>query len=165
MTYRKAILFQSPDSLQNSSYNILHYKALTDPVGMLRRRLFSYASDPWEGETLALKMALIDAIENWDTFTEGGPPCPVVSDPEDVHETRQLDEAQSRADKTLETCQNMIRCALDGWMPVERFEEVMVRSNKLKEATLEAAAESELRSRSIGPWTIWMKKNTCKLCK
>ena len=27
-------------------YNIRHYAALTDPVGMLRRRLFCYASDP-----------------------------------------------------------------------------------------------------------------------
>jgi hypothetical protein len=42
-------------------YNELHYEALTDPVGILRRRLFHYAGDPWEGETLALKVALIEA--------------------------------------------------------------------------------------------------------
>ena len=39
--------------------NKLHYAALTDPMGVLRRRLFCHASDPWEGETLALKVALI----------------------------------------------------------------------------------------------------------
>jgi len=55
-------------------YNELHYVALTDPMGMLRRRLFSYASDPWEGETLALKVALIGATENWEMLMEGGPP-------------------------------------------------------------------------------------------
>ena len=39
-------------------YNKLHYAALTDPMAVLRHRLFSHASDPWEGETLALKVAL-----------------------------------------------------------------------------------------------------------
>lgn len=47
-----------------AEYNELHYAALTDPMGMLRRRLFCHASDPWEGETLALKVALIQATEN-----------------------------------------------------------------------------------------------------
>ena len=36
---------------------------------MLRRRLFYHASDMWEGETLALKVALIEATENWETLT------------------------------------------------------------------------------------------------
>ena len=54
-------------------YNERHYAALTDPMGMLRRRLFRHAGDPWEGKTLALKVALIQATKNWETLTgEGG---------------------------------------------------------------------------------------------
>jgi hypothetical protein len=49
-------------------YNELHYTALADPTGTLRRRLLCHASDPWEGETLALKVALIQATENWKTL-------------------------------------------------------------------------------------------------
>ena len=45
-------------------HNKLHYTALTDPMGALRRRLFCHAGDPWEGETLALKVATIQATEN-----------------------------------------------------------------------------------------------------
>jgi hypothetical protein len=45
-----------------------HYAAVADPVSMLRR-LFYYASAPWEGETLALKLTLIQATENWKTLT------------------------------------------------------------------------------------------------
>ena len=75
-------------------HNELHYTALTDPMGMLRRRLFSYASDPWEGETLALKVALISATEKWEVLTEGGPPCPVVFDADDVRETKKLEARQ-----------------------------------------------------------------------
>ena len=45
-------------------YDKHHCAALTEPFGMLRRRLFYHAGDMWEGETLALKGALIKATEN-----------------------------------------------------------------------------------------------------
>jgi hypothetical protein len=77
--------------------NELHCAVLSDPVGMLRRRLFHHASDPWEGETHALKIALIERTENWETLTRGGAPCPVVFDAEDVRETMKLDKVQRRA--------------------------------------------------------------------
>jgi len=48
--------------------NKLHHAALMDHMGVLRRRLFCHvgAGDPWEGGTLALKVALIEAMENWE---------------------------------------------------------------------------------------------------
>ncbi|KAJ7775916.1 protein kinase subdomain-containing protein PKL/CAK/Fmp29, partial [Mycena maculata] len=94
--------------------NELHYAALTDPVGMLRRRLFYHAGDPWEGETLALKVALIAATENWETLTGTCAPCPVVFDAEDVRETMKLDKVQREADETLEACRNMIGFGPEG---------------------------------------------------
>jgi hypothetical protein len=100
-------------------YNQTHYAALTDPVGVLRRRLFYRASDMWEGETLALK-ALIEAAENWETLTGGGAPCPVVFDAEDVRETINLNEVQSGADKTLEACRTIVGFGPEGWVSVER---------------------------------------------
>jgi hypothetical protein len=101
-------------------YNELHYAALTDPVGVLHRRLFCHASDPWEGETLTLKVALIQAMKlmkGWKTLTEGGPPCPVVFDPDDVHETMKLDAEQKEADETLEACRDVIGFGPEGWVP------------------------------------------------
>jgi hypothetical protein len=143
--------------------NELHYAALTDPMGVLRRRLFYHASDPWEGETLALKVALIQATENWETLTGGGAPCPVVFDAEDVRETMKLDEEQRGADETLEACQNMIGFGPEGWVPTEHYEEAMTRSKQLKEDALAAASRRRngLRSRRTGPWTTWTKRNTC----
>jgi len=123
-------------------YNELHYAALADPVGMLRGRLFCHASDPWEGETLALKVALIHATENWNTLTGGGSPCPIMFDPDDVRETMKLDAEQRKADETLEACQGVIGYGPEGWVPIELYEEAIARSKKLKEDVL-AAAESE----------------------
>jgi hypothetical protein len=135
-------------------YNELHYAALMDPLGMLRRRLFSYASDPWEGETLALKVALISATENWEMLTEGGPPCPVVFDAEDVRETKKLDARQSEADETLEACRNTFGFGEEGWVPVKHYEEVMTRSKQLKEATLAMAESEEERAQFAAHWPL-----------
>ncbi|KAJ7485197.1 protein kinase subdomain-containing protein PKL/CAK/Fmp29 [Mycena galericulata] len=134
--------------------NELHYAALTDPVGMLRRRLFHHASDPWEGETLALKVALIEATENWETLTGGGAPCPVVFDAEDVRETMKLDEVQREADETLEACRNIIGFGPEGWVPTKHYEEAMIRSKQLKADTLAAAMSAEERAEIAAHWPL-----------
>ena len=124
-------------------YNKLHCEALADPIGRFRRGLFHLASDMWDGETLALKVALIDATQNWETLTGGGVPCPVVFDPDDVHETMELDKEQREADEALKACEALIGGhGRGGWVPVEHYEEAMARSKQLKEYAL-AAAESE----------------------
>lgn len=54
--------------------NTHHYDAFTDPMCVLRSRLFHHASNPWKGETLELKVALIRATERWETLTGEGAP-------------------------------------------------------------------------------------------
>jgi len=145
--------------------NELHYAALPDPVGVLRRQLFCHASDPWECETLTLKVALIEATENWETLTGGGAPCPVVFDAEDVCETMKLDEVQRGAEETLGAYQNMLGFGPEGWVPTEHYEEAMVRSKQLKEDTLAVAMSAEERAEiaahcQAGSWMTWTKRNT-----
>ena len=50
-----------------AEFSELHFAAFADPKDMFRRTLFRRASDPWEGETLALKVALIRGTNNWET--------------------------------------------------------------------------------------------------
>jgi hypothetical protein len=135
-------------------YNQLHYAALTDPMGMLRRRLFCHASDMWDGETLALEVALIDATENWKTLTEGGPPCPIVFNAEDVHETRELDAGQREVDEILERVQKIDVFGSEGWVPAEHYEEAMASSKQLKEATLAGAESEEERVQIAAHWPL-----------
>ncbi|KAF8591989.1 protein kinase subdomain-containing protein PKL CAK Fmp29 [Ramaria rubella] len=124
-------------------YNELHYAALTDPMGVLRRRLFCHASDPWEGETFALKVALIQATKNWKTLTGGGPPCPIVFDPDNVREMMKLDAEQQEADESLEAA----------GCPVEQYERAMALSKKLKEDGL-AATELEEQTQILVQWPL-----------
>jgi len=133
--------------------NKLHHAALTEPLESLRRRLFCHASDPWEGETLALKVALIEAVENWETLTGGGAPCPVAFDAEDVRETMELDEEQREADEIMEGCRNVVGFGPEGWVPTERYEEAMACSKQMKEEAL-AAATSVERAEIAAHWPL-----------
>ncbi|KAF5354038.1 hypothetical protein D9756_006957 [Leucocoprinus leucothites] len=135
-------------------YNKLHYTALTDPMGTLRRRLFCHASDPWEGETLALKVALIQATENWKSLTGGDPPCPVMFDSEDVRKAIKLDAEQRGADEALEALRNVIGFGPEGWVPAEYYEEAMTRSKQLKEGGLAAAESEEERAQIAAHWPL-----------
>ncbi len=122
--------------------NEVHYRAFTEPLPLLRRRLFHHASAVWEGETLELKVALIEATRGWETLTGGGAPCPLVFDAEDVRETMRLNEVQTQADETMDGLRIGLGFALDGWVSRERYEEVMKHSEMVKEQVL-AAAELE----------------------
>ncbi|KAI0760749.1 protein kinase subdomain-containing protein PKL/CAK/Fmp29 [Fomes fomentarius] len=137
-----------------AEHNKLHYTALTDPAGVLLRRLFYHASDPWEGETLALKVALIEATEEWERLTGGGPPCPVVFDAEDVRETLRLDAEQTEADRMYEACRAMVGFESEGWVSTARYEEAMTRAKQLKTDVLAAAASEEERAEIMAHWFL-----------
>jgi hypothetical protein len=140
-------------------YNELHYAALADPMGVRRRRLFCHASDPWwEGEPLALKVALIQATKNWEALTGGGPPCPIVFDPDGVRETMKLDAEQREADESLEACRDVIGFGPESWVSAVHYEEAMARSEKLKEDGLAVAdseeEEEEERAQVAAHWPL-----------
>ncbi|KAG6888801.1 hypothetical protein C0995_005821 [Termitomyces sp. Mi166 len=126
-------------------------RGIDDPYRHSRRHLFSYASDPWQGETLALKVALIEATENWETLTGGYAPCLVVFDTDDVRETIELAEVQRGADEVL-TSRNIIDCGLEGWVPIERSEKVMARKKQMKVDVLAMTGSDEERAEIAAHW-------------
>lgn len=133
--------------------NKLHYAALTDPNYVLRSRLFTHAGNPWEGETLELEAALIQATERWGTLTGGGTPCPVVFDADDVRETMELEEVQTKADKVLEVLQDMLELGPEGWVPTtDRYEKTVALSKQMKEAALTEATSAEERAETMEHW-------------
>ena len=92
--------------------------------------------------------------ESWETLTEGGPPCPIVFDAEDVRETRKLDAGQREADENLEALRKIVGFGPEGWVPAERYEEAMTHSEQLKEATLAVAESEEERVQMAVHWPL-----------
>lgn len=109
---------------------------LADPLGVPRRRFFEHAGDPWEGETIALKVDLIEATKSRETLTEGGAPCPVAFNDEGVSETMELDAALRDADESLQRGQNIVGFGLEGCVRKGHYERAMALSKKLKEEVL-----------------------------
>ena len=131
--------------MNTEEYNYLHYVVETDDMYVLRRRLFIQTSEPWEGETLDLKIALIRAMEKWKALTGGNVPCPLVFDVDDVQETIELNAIQERAVETTAKCQDLIGLGPEGWVPVWYYEEAVARNNQMKNMALSGAAADSLQ--------------------
>lgn len=125
--------------------NRFHYVTLTDPNCALCSRLFTYASSPWEGETLELKAALIEAMQMWRALTGDVTPCPVEFDADDVRETMELEEVQADADKGFDVLQGVLELGPEGWVPTtDCYEQAVALSKQIKEEGLaDAMSESE----------------------
>lgn len=134
-------------------YNYHHYAAMMEPMSSLRRRLFHHARAQWDGETLELKVALIEAAKNWEAFTERkGEPCPFAFDPEDVRETTELQAAVTELDRSFEACRDAIGVGPEDWVPAEHYEEVLVRNKKVKELGLAGIEDEEERALVEAHW-------------
>ncbi|RPD54300.1 protein kinase subdomain-containing protein PKL/CAK/Fmp29 [Lentinus tigrinus ALCF2SS1-7] len=134
-------------------YNIFHWVVLAEAVGSLRRRLFRHSRDPWEGETIQLKLALVQAIEHWEALAGEGVPCPIAFDPDDARETIKLAALQREADDLLEVARDKIgTVGSEDWVPAEHYEEVVARSKKLKEHTLSELEDDEERAQVAANW-------------
>ena len=134
-------------------YNILHYVVLADPMGTLRRRLFRHSRDPWEGETLELKVALVQATQHWEALAGEDVPCPIAFDSEDVRVTMKLLKVQREADELLEAVRDKIGTSgPEEWVPAEHYEEAKARSEKLREVALSAIEDGEERALNEAHW-------------
>ena len=135
-----------------AEYNKPHYDAMTDHMCVLRRRLFDYASYPWEGETLELKLALIQATERWKTLTGESAPCPVIFDAEDARKTMELNEEQRKADNAFEVLQDMLGLGPEGWVPAQDYEGAVAICKQMKEQGLMQIESEKERADILGHW-------------
>ncbi|RPD53323.1 protein kinase subdomain-containing protein PKL CAK Fmp29 [Lentinus tigrinus ALCF2SS1-7] len=134
-------------------YNILNYVPLADPMGSLRRRLFRHSRDLWDGETLELKLLLIQATENWEALAGEGVPCPIAFDSDDARETRKLVEVQREADELLEISRDTIGTAgPEDWVPVEHYEQAMALSKQFKQFALSRVEDDQERAQIAAHW-------------
>ncbi|PYH97880.1 phosphotransferase [Aspergillus ellipticus CBS 707.79] len=136
-----------------SEINPGHYNALAYDFSTLRRRLFNYASDPWECDNITLKSNLITLSQKWADVTEGNPsPCPLVYSDTESDECLTLARAQTEVDEQSKICQDLIGVGNEGWVPLDQYEAAKARAITLKQDTLEAAETAEERTRIEENW-------------
>ncbi|KAG2008851.1 protein kinase subdomain-containing protein PKL/CAK/Fmp29 [Coprinopsis cinerea AmutBmut pab1-1] len=135
--------------------NKRHYAALMAPMGVLRRRLFEQAGNPWEGETIQLKFPLTEAVENWGALSGGNAPCPIEFEADDIEETGKLQEKQEGADQAWEiVLQSIVGCGEEGWVQNEDYEQALERCRMLKEGALAQAVSEKERAEIEQHWPL-----------
>ncbi|KAG6901098.1 hypothetical protein C0995_000799 [Termitomyces sp. Mi166 len=132
--------------------NPLHYAAFTDRLYALRGRLFLHAGGPWEGETLDLKAALIQATNKWEELTGGGVQCPLEFDAEDLCKTAVLDKEVSEATRGFGSLQSMRGVGEEGWVPAEDYEGAVAFFEGCKEEALAGAQSAKEREEITAHW-------------
>jgi len=95
-------------------------------------RLFYDAGHPWDGETLALKMTLIEATKKWERLTGGDAPCPVVFDAEDVREMVKLYTVLRQADEIFEAYRAIVGFESDYWVSTTHYDDAMAHREQLE---------------------------------
>lgn len=138
--------------ISTMEHNRLHYEAFTDPFFALRGRLFLHAGAPWEGETFDLKVALIQAMNNWEKLAGGGVPCPFEFNAEDLDQTAALGKELSIAARGFEIIQSMGRAGEEGWVPTEDYEGAMAFFKECKKESLADVKSAEEREEIEGHW-------------
>lgn len=137
-----------------------HYNAMNSNGNTLRRKLFEHAGYPWEGDNVALKADLIQLTQVWADFatTNSSPddtaevPCPITFSEIEEKECLRLHAAHIESDEQLQACRDVLGVGLEGWVPVEQYEETKQRARTLKVDALDAAETEEERQQLIEHW-------------
>ncbi|KAH6888910.1 kinase-like domain-containing protein [Coprinopsis sp. MPI-PUGE-AT-0042] len=141
--------------------NGVHYAAFMDPLYAIRGKLFEQAGALWEGETLELKVALIEAWKRWDELVEarGGTSatasrrCPIEFDDEELRETKIVREEIEKASLGFEWFQNMAGVVGEnGWVLSEDYDLAKAFLMDAKEGAMKGALSEAERQEIMEEW-------------
>ena len=135
-----------------------HDKALVDSPCILRRKLFRHASEPWEGDSVALKTDLVELTKQWPALVSPTPDpsqpkkCPIEFSTQEASEALRLAAAMEAADSTFQSCLEIVGVGPEGWVPAEQYADARRCEEKLKADTLEDAESEEERRQMVEHW-------------
>jgi hypothetical protein len=130
--------------LSTAVYNRVHHKGLVYPFGNFCRRIFNYATAPWEGETIKLQLALIEMVVGWERFAKDDAPCPVVFTPDEIDAAVKLGKELEAADENERTLRNLVGYGPETWVPAAEYEKAMATGQAMKQKMLEVDSEDEM---------------------
>ncbi|KAJ7632968.1 kinase-like domain-containing protein [Roridomyces roridus] len=126
---------------------LVHYHYVTST-----KKLFLHAGGPWTGETLDLKVALIEAKNRWEELAGRGALCPFDFDATDVEETMAMEEVMIKMTRGFEILQSMQDVGEEGWVLAEDYERAVAFFKEYKEEALAGAETAEEREEILGHW-------------
>ncbi|CAK3994612.1 26S protease regulatory subunit 4 [Lecanosticta acicola] len=131
-----------------------HYKALSHDKGLLRKKLYQHAAEPWEGNPIPLKADLVQIATGWSEFANADandagndnhnmPTCPIAFDAGEVDATMNKMLEQEDMDGKMRILREVIGISNDGWVQFERYHDAVAEAAEMKKQAL-GFAESDL---------------------
>lgn len=127
---------------ETSRENLVHFKALTLPFSVGRRKIYELSSAPWQGDSIPLRSSLAFIQQKWAEIARPDTPCPIALTKEEEEECFRLDELEREAAEQLEESMEMFGLGPEGWVSNENYDVVMEAIGEMKQMCLEQA-ESE----------------------
>jgi len=146
--------------LSTAAYNRAHHRGLVYPFGDFCRRIFNYATTPWEGETIKLQLALIEMVVGWERFAkDGSTPCPVVFTPDEIDAAVKLGKELETADENERMLRKYVGYGPETWVPPAEYERAMASGQEMKRKMLEVYSEDgvmtdEKRALVVACWPL-----------
>ena len=146
-----------------STDNPSHFDALSSPGLILRNETYESASKPWEGDNITLKANLIRVVEQWERIRCASSSdcirCPLNYNEPETKQVLELDEKQKAAADSSQRLRDIVGVNIDGWVPLEDFDDVVDRAASVRAQMLEQPRQikRDKRLHRTGPLTITTK--------
>ncbi|OJK01753.1 hypothetical protein ASPACDRAFT_51502 [Aspergillus aculeatus ATCC 16872] len=101
-----------------------HFDAIRTENCMLRAKNFHHAQAPWEGDSVSLKYAMMQALRNWPMSLDDGTPtgsveCPVQFSEEEIQKFAEDHRQEQELLRELGEIRDLIGTDALGWVPDE----------------------------------------------
>lgn len=140
------------------NFNERHWRALEPNADLLKHRIFDHAGEPWEGLNTPLQLDLVQVSQQWENIVTPKPDwtqpaCPFSFPKDEAERIDALDDSRRNADGDVETINNLLGVASDGWCPHDRFKSAKSKAAEIREQGLASADDDPwLREMSERPW-------------
>lgn len=139
--------------METARDNALHYEALTYPFAVGRRKVWSLASEPWQGDNVPLRSSLMFIRQHWHEIApENHKECPIEFDAAEEQEYLRLDELEREAVEQLRGSMEMLGLGPEGWVSCENYEGAKATIARMKEMCLEQAETEQERTTIEDHW-------------
>ncbi|USW56979.1 Putative protein kinase domain, aminoglycoside phosphotransferase [Septoria linicola] len=131
-----------------------HYDAMALDNGLLRKKMYRHAAEPWEGNSIPLKADIVQLGNSWSEMAsdDSRSKCPIQIDQSTSEDTMETMMEQEDIDSRMEILRDMLGVSQDGWVSNERYDVAVIKAAAMKEEALGYAHDDLEREMTARHW-------------
>lgn len=134
----------------------IHYKAMAADRGLFRKKIYQHAAAPWEGNSIPLKAALVQAVRSWSEITkqrsDSCQKCQISFSEAEEEDIMNKMVEQEHMDSNMNILRDILGIGSDGWVSYERYEDAVAEAAAMKEQAMNCAEDAHERAMTDKHW-------------